>query len=301
MNKLKKNGFISISRLVIHLIMIFFGLFCLIPVLLIVTSSLMHEKDIFISGYTFFPEMGFTLDAYRQIFLNPQQLLNSYLVTLGTTVVGTGIGLWLTISLAYIISRKDFRFRKQVSFYVFFTMLFNGGLVPTYILVVSWLHLKDNYIALLLPYLCVGYNILLAKGFLQNTPESLIESAKLDGAGEMRTFVQIVLPISKPAIATVGLFIAFSYWNDWFQSMMYIVSDRKISLQYLLVRVSRNIEFLNSSFARQMMSTAGSAADIPAYTARMAMCVLAAGPILFIFPFFQKYFVKGLTIGSVKG
>lgn len=297
MLEIRKNNKFKLSKMFIHIIMILFTLFCVLPILLVIIISFMKEKEIFTTGYTFFPEQ-ITFAAYKQIFLNPKQLFTSYSVTIITTLVGTVVGLWLTASMAYAISRKDYRFRKLLAFYVFFTMLFNGGLVPTYIMIVSWLHINNTIFALLYPYLCGAFNVILMRSFFRTIPDALIESAKIDGASEIRIFVQLILPLSKPGIATVGLFIAFSYWNDWFQSLMYTSDLKLISLQYLLVSIMKNIEFLNSAAGRML---GGAAVDLPQYSARMAMCVLAAGPMLFIFPFFQKYFVKGLTVGSIKG
>jgi putative aldouronate transport system permease protein len=296
LDNINKSKF-KLSILLIHIVMILFTLFCVLPILLVVLISFMKEKEIFTTGYTFFPDQ-YTLAAYKQIFLNPKQLINSYTVTVITTAVGTIMGLWLTASIAYVISRRDYHFRKALAFYVFFTMLFSGGLVPTYIMIVAWLNIDNTYLALLYPFLCVSFNVILMRGFFQTIPVALIESAKIDGASEMRTFVQLIIPLSKPGLATVGLFIAFSYWNDWFQSLMYTNKPQLISLQYLLVSIMKNIEFLNSAAGRLM---SGSTIELPQYSARMAMCVLAAGPMLFIFPFFQKYFIKGLTVGSVKG
>ncbi|HHV98871.1 MAG TPA: carbohydrate ABC transporter permease [Clostridiaceae bacterium] len=293
----KNYNKIKLSKLIIHLVLILFTLFCVVPIILVVIISVMREKEIFTTGYTFFPK-ELTLAAYKQIFLNPKQLLTSYSITFLTTLVGTIVGLILTTSMGYVISRKDYRYRKFFSFYIFFTMLFNGGLVPTYIMIVSWFKMKDTFFALLFPYLCMPFYVILMRSFLQTIPSALIESAKIDGARELRIFIQIILPLSKPAIATVGLFIAFNYWNDWFQSMTYTTKINLFSLQYLLVSIMKNIEFLNSSAGRLMT---GSTVDLPQYSARMAMCVMAAGPMLFIFPFFQKYFIKGLTIGSIKG
>lgn len=297
MLNVRKNKKISLSGLNIHFILILFTLFCVLPIILVIVISFMKEKEIFTTGYTFFPKQ-LTFSAYKQIFLNPKQLFTSYSVTIITTLAGTIVGLWLTASMAYAISRKDYRFRKILAFFVFFTMLFNGGLVPTYIMIVSWLHINNTIFALLYPYLCGAFNVLLMRSFFRTIPDALIESAKIDGAREIRIFVQLILPLSKPGIATVGLFIAFSYWNDWFQSLMYTNDLKLISLQYLLVSIMKNIEFLNSAAGRML---GGAAVDLPQYSARMAMCVLAAGPMLFIFPFFQKYFVKGLTVGSIKG
>lgn len=298
MNTTLGNRSPELFKIIIHICLMIFTIVSIIPIILVVAISLMNEKEIWTTGYTFFPK-NISLAAYKMILGNPEQLTTSYIVTSCVTIIGTIAGLWLTTTLAYITSRKDYRFRKQVSFYIFFTMLFNGGIVPSYILIVSWLHLKDKYIVYLIPYLCVAYYVFLMRGFLQNTPESIIESAKIDGASEFRVFVRIILPISKPALATVGLLIAFSYWNDWFSCLMYIDDPKKYMLQFLLIRIMQNVDFLNSDFARITMHLGSQ--DIPSYSARMALCVLAAGPMLFIFPFFQKYFVKGLTVGAVKG
>ena len=176
-------------------------------------------------------------------------------------------------------------------------MMFNAGMVPTYIAFVRWYHLRDTLIALILPYVIVPWHVFLMKSFLADTPYTLIEAARIDGAGELRTFFQIVVPLAKPALATVGLFTAFTYWNDWYQSMMYIENQTLISLQYYMYRIMNNISFLSQS----MFAVGVDLSKLPSETTRMAMCVLAAGPMLIVFPFFQKYFVKGMTVGSVKG
>jgi len=293
----KKKDKDKVFHIIIHIIFIFASLLCIIPIILVVVISLMHEKDILLNGYTLIPKNA-TLNAYVSIFSNAKQLIYSYGTTIGITLVGTITGIWLTATIGYVITRRDYALRKQLSFYVFFTMLFSGGLIPSYILISKWLNMKDTYFALFVPSLVSAYNILLMKGFLQNLPTSIIDAAKIDGASELRTFISIIIPISKPAIATVGLFMAFAYWNDWMASFLYIDSDNKIMLQYLLIKVMKNLQFLNSADA---LNYGIAPQDVPTYSARMAMCVIASGPILLVFPFFQKYFVKGLTLGSVKG
>jgi putative aldouronate transport system permease protein len=242
----------------------------------------------------------FTLDAYKVILSNPKQLINSYTITILTTVIGTIAGLWVTTAYAFAISRKDYKYRKYLAFFIFFTMLFHGGLVPSYILITKWLGINNTMLALTVPYLITGWYVLLMKGFLQALPDTLFESAKIDGAGEFRIFVQIVLPLSLPALATVGLFFVLQYWNDWWLTMLYIDKDHLMKLQYLLIRVLKNMEFLNSAEAVQY-GLVKPGMQTPSLSARMAMCVLAAGPMLVVFPFFQRYFVRGLTVGSVKG
>jgi len=295
--KVKAKNKEPVFHLFIHIILILCSLACIIPIILVVVISLMHEKDILLNGYTLIPHNA-TLNAYVTIFSNAKQLISSYVTTIGVTVVGTFTGIWLTATIGYVITRRDYALRKQLSFYVFFTMLFSGGLIPSYILISKWLNMRDTYFALFVPGLVSAYNILLMKGFLQNLPISLIEAAKIDGASELKIFMSIIIPISKPAFATVGLFMAFAYWNDWMASFLYIDSDSKIMLQYMLVKVMKNLQFLNSPEALRYGIIPQ---DIPTYSARMAMCIIATGPILLVFPFFQKYFVKGLTLGSVKG
>lgn len=286
-------------HLLIHIILILLSVCCLYPFLVILGSSFQSQEEIMEFGYRVVPKL-FTLDAYKVLFAAPQRIVNAYKITIITTVIGVITGLWLVSTCGYVMSRKDYAYKKALSFYVFFTMLFNGGLVPTYILISRWLDLKDTIIALILPGLCSAWNILLMKGFFQSVPTELIESAKIDGAGELRIFTRIIIPISKPAFATVGMLLLLSYWNEWYSSMLYIDSEHLVKLQYLLMTTMRNIEYLNSP----EVANAGIIAEdvaMPTLSARMAMCVVAAGPILVVFPFFQKYFVKGLTVGAVKG
>lgn len=287
------------SRMIIHCIFVLVCFVCMYPFLVVLGTSFQNESEILISGYAVFPK-DFDLAAYFVILHNPGVLLNAYMVNIYTTVIGAVAGLWITTSFAFAISRKDYAFRKQLSFYVFFTMLFQGGMVPSYILMVSWLDLKNNILALILPFLITGWHVLLMKGFLQSLPDALFESAKIDGANEFRIFTRIVLPLTKPALATLGLFLVLQYWNDWWLTLLYIDNENLMKLQYLLIRVLRNMEFLNSAEAIQY-GLVKPGQQVPSLSARMAMCILAAGPMLVVFPFFQKYFVQGLTVGSVKG
>lgn len=240
-----------------------------------------------------------TTFAYHFLLQSPKQLLTGYSVSIMVTVFGTALSLVLTAMLAYAISRKDFRGANTISFIIFFTLLFNGGLVPWYILIKKYLHLDNSLLALILPYVIAPWHVLLMRGFLSEIPLSLIESAKIDGAKEWRIFAQIVLPIAKPAMATVGLFIAFIYWNDWWLAMLYIDNEKLVPLQYMLYRIMNNIQYLSSHVKPGTVNI--DASQFPNESARMAIAILAAGPILIVFPFFQKYFVKGLTVGAVKG
>lgn len=282
-----------------HLILVVVSIVSLYPFLVIVGTSFQDQKDIVLHGYSVIPK-SVTLTTYKMILRDPHILVNSYLITILTTVVGTVAGLLVITSYAFAISRRDYPYRSFLSFYVFFTMLFNGGLVATYITMVKYLHLKNDILALILPYLISGWFVLLMKGFLQTLPEALFEAAKIDGAGEMYLFARIVLPLSKPPLATLALFLSLQYWNDWWLTLLYSDRESLMTLQYLLIRVLRNMEFLNSAEAIQY-GLVKEGTEVPTQGARMAMCVLAAGPMLLIFPAFQKYFVRGLTVGSVKG
>ena len=283
---------------VLTLLFILLALFCVVPILYILSASLSDEIQLTKEGYSLLPR-GFSLEAYKYILESPKPIINAYGVTILVPLGGTAVSLLVTTMLAYVIARKDFKVGRVFAFMIFFSMLFNGGLVPTYIMLTKYYHLKDTIWALIFPYIIMPWHVFLMKGFLADIPTSLIEAAKIDGAGEVKTFFKIIVPISKPALATVGLFIAFTYWNDWYQSMLYIDSPDINSLQFYLYRIMNNIQYLSTSMQAGNISI--DIASLPSETARMALCILAAGPMLVVFPFFQKYFVKGLTVGAVKG
>lgn len=287
------------SKLFINLLFTVLSLVVILPFLLVVAVSLTDEKSLTANGYQFIPET-FSLDAYRYLLDAPDILFRAYGVTITITIAGALLGLLLTAMTAYVISRQDYRYNRVTTFYVFFTMLFSGGLVPSYILITQYLHLKDSLWALILPILLSPFNIMVMKGFMSKIPLEIIESAKIDGAREFRIFFRIILPLSTPALATLGLLISFTYWNEWFNAMLYIDDPNKVPLQLLLVRTLNSIEFLttNSEFTGQLGIDLSS---FPNSSARMAIAVLAGGPMLVIFPFFQRFFVKGLTVGSLKG
>lgn len=289
----------ELPKLLIHLLFILLSLAVVLPFLLVVAVSLTDEASLTRNGYQFLPE-SFSLEAYRYLLDAPDILLRAYGVTITVTVIGALAGLLLTAMTAYVISRPDYRYNRATTFYVFFTMLFSGGLVPSYILITQYLHLKDSLLALILPVLLSPFNIMVMKGFMSKIPLEIVESAKIDGARELRIFFRIILPLSTPALATLGLLISFTYWNEWFNAMLYIDDPNKVPLQLLLVRTLGSIEFItsNSEFAQQLGVDLSS---FPNNSARMAIAVLAGGPMLIIFPFFQRFFVKGLTVGSLKG
>ncbi|MFK4169904.1 carbohydrate ABC transporter permease [Paenibacillus lautus] len=290
---------LELSKILIHLLFILLSLAIVLPFLLVVAVSLTDEASLTDKGYQFVPE-SFSLEAYRYLLDAPDILLRAYGVTITVTVIGALAGLLLTAMTAYVISRPDYRYNRVTTFYVFFTMLFSGGLVPSYILITQYLHLKDSLLALILPVLLSPFNIMVMKGFMSKIPLEIVESAKIDGARELRIFFRIILPLSTPALATLGLLISFTYWNEWFNAMLYIDDPDKVPLQLLLVRTLGSIEFItsNSEFSQQLGIDLSS---FPNNSARMAIAVLAGGPMLIIFPFFQRFFVKGLTVGSLKG
>ncbi|MBE7023511.1 MAG: carbohydrate ABC transporter permease [Ruminococcaceae bacterium] len=287
------------TKIIAHSLLTILSACCLIPFMIILGSSFESQSQIMTTGYTIIPK-SFTLDAYKAIFSNPTRLVDAYKITIITSIAMTLLGLFLQTTYGYVLSRRDYPYRKFLSFFAFFTMLFNGGLVPSYILISQWLGMKDSILALIIPGAAGAWYIMMLKSFFMDIPFELIESAKLDGAKEMFIYWKIVLPLSKPAIACIALFILFGSWNAWYPSLLYIEDESKVQLQYLLMSVMRNIEFLNSEEAVQLGVNSAQVSP-PTLNARMAMCVLATGPIVMVFPFFQKYFVKGIAVGSVKG
>lgn len=289
---------LKLSSIAMHSLMVIVTLLCVAPMLLVLSVSLTSDADIISNGYSFIPK-SVDFSAYRFIFENPKQLFTSYLVTIIVSIVGTLVGLLITTMLAYAISRKDYAYAQKTTFFVFFSMLITGGLIPWYILIVNQLHMKDTIFALIVPYLVSAWFVMLMKGFFSSISPAIIESAKIDGAREFGIYLKIVLPIAKPGIATVGLFYLLTYWNDYYLSLMFIQNNTDIiSLQYMLFKIQSNMDFLKSAFVPPWMV---SNVSLPELSVRMALAVLAAGPMMFVFPFFQKYFEKGITVGSVKG
>ena len=274
-----------------------FALVCLLPFLLLLIGSFTDNNLLILEGYSFFPKK-WSLDGYRFIFQYPESLLNAYKVTIFTTLVTTFGSLFLTSMTGYALSRQDFRTRNAFAFFFYFTQLFSGGLIPWYMLITQFLHLRDSIWALIIPGLMGSYNLLLMRNFIkQCVPNELVESARIDGAGDMRIFMQIVIRLSTPALATIGLFIALGKWNDWYSSMMFIKTESKHTLQYYLYRM------VNMANALRNMERAGVTANVslPSETVKMAMAMVATGPVVLVYPFVQRYFVKGLTVGAIKG
>lgn len=290
----------SLEQGFVHLVFVIICCLCLIPFLLLVSASLTDEMSIIQQGYSFIPGK-FSLESYKFLFQEPKMIFNAYGVSVIVTVVGTFSSLAIMSLLAYPISRREMPFRSSISFFIFFTMLFNGGLVPTYLMYTNVFDIKNSLLALIIPGLLVNafYVILMRTFFTVSIPAAVVESAYIDGAGEFRIFCQIVLPLSLPVLATVGLFQLINYWNDWFNGLIYITDSSYYSIQVLLNTILMNVQYLmdNATYSSQMED----AGVIPTQGVRIAIAVVGVIPILIAYPFFQRYFVKGLTIGAVKG
>lgn len=298
LGKVRAGKEVITLNIIAYLFCTIVALLCLIPFIMVVSGSFSSEAAILKNGFSMLPQ-EFSLEAYQTVFQKPMIVFRAYLVTFILTLLGTVFGLVIQTMTAYVLARKDFEWRNAFSFFFYFTTLFNGGLVPTFILYTQTLGLKDSYLALFLPLLFSVYNLLIMKSYIMAVPDSLIDAAKIDGCGEVRTLFQVVLPLIKPALATVGLFIALAYWNDWYNAMLYIKSDTKYPLQYLLYQQVNAIEAYKKVLASN--SSAITAVTLPTQTLKMALTVVVTGPIILAFPLVQKYFVQGVTIGAVKG
>ncbi len=269
---------------------------CIIPFLIIVSSSFTSEAVIRAEGVQLFPK-DITLEAYDMV-TKSGGIWKSYVLTILMTLVGTTLGLSIISMTGYALQRKDFHFRNAISFYIYFTSLFSAGLAPYYLLMTQTYHLQDNYLAVLLPLLMSPWLIILMKNFVKAIPHEITESGKIDGAGDMRIFISLILPMLKPALATIGLFLALGYWNEWYQSSLFLGSKVAVKpLQFTLYEVVNKIDALKNSVAGQFINIA----DIPQESVKMANAVLATGPIVLLYPFVQKYFISGITVGAVKG
>ena len=279
--------------------MIILCVFCVLPFFILISSSITSETTLIREGYSLFPK-DITWAAYRYLLVGSDDIIRGYIITIAVTVIGTSVNLLLTTLLAYPLSRRDLHHRNFFSFIVFFTMLFNGGIVPSYIMWSRYFHISNTYLALILPNLLMSafYVIMMRTNFQTNIPEAVIEASRIDGAGEFTTLLKVVLPMSKPIIATLVLLVGLHYWNDWTNGLYYINKDKYYSIQVLLNRMLQDVQFLMSSAASDSSELAK---DIPSVSLKMAVAVMGVLPVLCIYPFFQKYFVKGITVGAVKG
>lgn len=298
------QNFNRISRranILLNIMFLILALICVIPAVLVVSISFSAEQSITDYGYRLIPKI-ISLDGYGYLLKQGALIIRALGVSLFVTIVGTVLGTLLTTLMGYVLSRPDYKLNGFLTMLVFIPMVFNGGLVSTYFIVSQFLHLKNTLWALILPLSVSSFNVVICRTFFKTTiPEELIESAKMDGTTQFKIFFQIVLPISLPVIATIGLFLCFAYWNDWYQSMLYIDNQRLYSLQALLNAIMTNINMLAQNAATMGASMADLVANMPKEAARMAIVVIIVLPIACAYPFFQKYFISGLTVGAVKG
>lgn len=288
-------------NILFSVVFIFAALCCVVPLIFVVIISFTHKDSIARNGYTFFPDQ-WSLTAYSTLWDSRESIVRAFGISVLITVVGTVLGLFLNASMGYVLSRNSFKFKGLYTIIVFIPMIFNGGMVSSFLIMTQLLHLRDNLLALILPLAVSSFNIIIMRTFFTTTvPDSLVESGKIDGASQLRIFFQIVLPISLPAMATIGLFLSFAYWNDWWQALMYLNNQDLYPLQYVLISIERNIAFVTQNAAYMGMSAVEISAKLPQDGVKMALVVIAVLPIACSYPFFQRYFVSGLTIGAVKG
>lgn len=294
-NKIKKP-----TNVLFHIILTVLSLISVIPFIFVIIISFTDENTLVMNGYRFIPEK-LSLYAYKYIVSAGDNILRSYGVTIFITVLGTIIGLLLTGTYAYALSRKTFMFRKFFTKVITIPMLFSGGMIANYLIVTRVLMLKNTVWALILPLCLNSFNIIILRTFFKTSiPDAVVESAKIDGASEWRLFFQIVIPLALPGLATIGLFLTLSYWNDWFNAMMYMTDKKWVPLQYLLIQIETSMDWLASNKAMMGVDGIQAAANLPKETVKMAIVVISTLPIIFGYPFFQRYFVTGLTIGAVK-
>ena len=293
MSSIKKPRY-SISQAIFHGIMVAFCAFTTIPFVLTIMVSISEESSVIKNGYSIFPET-FSLNAYRLIF-SGDEILKGYFVSIVVTAIGTGLGLLLSALLANTMAREKVKYRNGIALFIFITMIFNAGLVPWYIFITKYLHLKDTLAALILPMLINPFHVFLIRNYFKSLPPALMESAEMEGAGPFYVFMKIMLPLSTPIIATVALFYSLAYWNDWGLSLWLIDNRELYPLQFILFKVQSMINYMST----QGNLVAGNQA-LPTETAQMAMVLVTIGPIILVYPFIQRYFVKGIMIGAVKG
>lgn len=287
-----------LSNLPLALILLIFAILCVLPFWLVLSGSLTSEAEIMSSGYGLFPKkIDFT--AYKILLNNMSRILNGYKISLIVTIVGTCLSVFVVSLAAWPISQNRVKYHNALNFFVLFTMLFSGGMVPWFIVCRNMLHLTDTIWALILPYVANAWYIFLVRNYYRGIPDELVEAAKIDGAGEYRIFYQIIFPLSKPVLATIALFACLAYWNDWWLGIMLIDKVEMQPLQLLLRTITSNVQFLST--AGNVNAVAVAASSIPSEGIKMATCIITIGPIILVYPFVQKYFVQGIMVGAVKG
>lgn len=296
--KVKKGKDVIAFNIMAYILVGIFAIACVIPFYLILVGSITKENIIVTEGYQFFvTAREFSLEAYGMALKSPESILSAYGVTIFATVVGTTLSLFFTTMTGYVLSRPDFPWRNGVSFFFFFTTLFSGGLVPWYLLCTKYFNFSNHIYSLIIPGLFSVWNMIIAKSFMKGIPFEMTEAAKIDGAGDFYIFYKVILPMTKPLIATLALFVALAYWNDWYNCMLFMSTSDNWNLQYTL----QNILNSTNALKRIAAQTGMQVGQLPSEGLKLAMTVIATGPIVLLYPFLQKYFVKGLTIGAVKG
>jgi putative aldouronate transport system permease protein len=297
----KINSVSAPANIVLIVFFTIVSLVCIIPILIVLSSSFMTDTAIFLKGYSIIPDHP-TLLAYMMVLQDQGRVVRGYGIQILSTVLGTALSVLVTSMLCYPLSRRELPYRNFFAFFVFFTILFSGGLAPTYFLYTNFLHLKNTLFVLFIPFLVNGYYVLILRTFFStNISSEIIESARIDGSGEFRTFFRIVFPLSLPGIATIALFTTIGLWNDWYLSMLYIDKEYLTNLQYMMVKTLFDAEYIRANPG--LMATYGDQMlkNLPVQSSRMAMAIIGIGPIVIAYPFFQRFFIKGLTIGAVKG
>jgi ABC-type glycerol-3-phosphate transport system permease component len=294
--KVKKDP-VSFGVIVFAVVFIsIFAVLCLLPFVMMVSASFSNENIVMTEGIGILPK-GLSLEAYRIALKNPKYIVGAYVVTISLALSGTITGLFLIAMTGYALYRPDFFIRNKISFFFYFTTLFSAGLAPSYIWMTRYLNLRNNYLAVFLPLLMSPWLIILMRNFMKSVPFEITESGKMDGAGDFTIFIKLIFPMMKPALATIGLFLALGYWNEWYNSMLYLPNLDYKPLQYYLYKIVNEAAALRQSLAGSVVIIGA----LPTTTLKMATAVLATGPIILLYPFVQKYFITGITIGAVKG
>lgn len=286
---------------VLHVVFLVTSVMCILPFVLLIMISLSSESSLVNYGYQLIPH-EFSLSAYKYLLSKSASLVNAYWISIYTTVLGTAASVVITLMFAYPLSRKDYKYRTFFSFLIFFSMIFHGGMVANYMVKVQVLGLKNKTFIYIAGALMSSWNVMLMRTFLQTSiPESLVEAAKIDGANEYQAFLNIIVPLSLPGVATIALLTGVGIWNDWFTGTLYITDTTKHNLQTLMYQTIQDAQYMKQHMNEMGGDMAAMLRDMPTESARMAMCVFAVGPIILVYPFLQKYFVKGMVIGAVKG
>lgn len=294
---IKKGTAGVIFDIIKYTLLTLLSLICVVPFIVIISGSFSENALVKRLGYGLLPR-GYSLEAYKAVFRNPEGILQAYKMTTYYTLIGTAVGLFVIVLTAYVISRRTFKYRNTVSFLIYFTTIFGGGMIPWYLMYTNILGLKGSTFIIWFPAIMSSFLIILMRTFITGSvPDAIIESAKIDGAGEGRILASIVLPVLKPGLATVGLFLALGYWNDWYRSSMFSTDKSTYELQFYL----QNLVSASDAMKQLASTTASIEISTPTETVKMAMAVLVTGPILLVYPFVQRYFVSGITIGAVKG